>query len=198
MKGVLYDWGGLNLWLFHAINDLRSAWLDAFMLSGSWLGDPDRVWLFLVLALLLAWRGGIARDDTQGSPGRAWRITLAVFVLGYALDGLLVHGLKLWLDFPRPPLVLPPASLHIVGEAVFQRSLPSGHAAFAMLVAASFWPRASQPLRCALALFVLWVGLSRVSLGAHFPADVIAGWLLAFGVVRLLYRLVRRGARPMP
>ncbi|PKO83246.1 MAG: phosphoesterase [Betaproteobacteria bacterium HGW-Betaproteobacteria-11] len=187
MKSVLYDWGGLNLWLFHAINDLRSAWLDAFILFGSWLGDPDRFWLFLALALLFAWRGGVAHD---GARGRAWRITLVVFVLGYGLDGLLVHGLKLWLDFPRPPLALPAASLHIVGEAVFRRSLPSGHAAFAMLVAASFWPRANRPVRLLLAGFALWVGLSRVSLGAHFPADVIAGWLLAFGVVRLLYRLV--------
>lgn len=195
MKSVLYDWGGLNLWLFHAINDLRSAWLDAFMLLGSWLGDPDRFWLFLAFALLFAWRDGIARIDTRG---RAWRITLAVFILGYGLDGLLVHSLKLWLDFPRPPLALPATSLHVVGEVVFRHSLPSGHAAFAMLVAASFWPHANWPVRLLLAGFVLWVGLSRVSLGAHFPADVVSGGMLAFVVVRLLYRLARRFDRPAP
>lgn len=189
MKSVLYDWGGLNLWLFQLINGLRSAWLDAFMLAGSWLGDPDRVWPILLLALLFAWRGGIAQNDARG---RAWRVTLAVFLFGYALDGLLVHGLKLWLDFPRPPLALPATALHVIGEPVFRHSLPSGHAAFAMLVAAGFWPRAVWPVRLLLAGFVLWVGLSRISLGAHFPADVIAGGMLAFVVVRLLYRLARR------
>lgn len=186
MKSALYDWGGLNLWLFHAINDLRAPWLDALMRFGSWLGDPDRFGIFLAAAVLWLWA------DAR-RPGRQVDIltgltTLAVFSAGYALDGTLVGGLKTWLDFPRPAAVLAPDALHVVGEAVFQRSLPSGHAAFAMLLAASFWPQVNRPLRWILVLFVAWVGLSRVSLGAHFPADVLAGWVLAFGVVRLLYR----------
>jgi len=186
MKSVLYDWGGLNLWLFHAINDLRAPGSDGFMLFGSWLGDPDRFGIFLAAAVLWVW----VNTQRQGRKTETftWLTTLAVFSAGYALDGALVGSLKTWLDFPRPPLVLPPGSLHIVGEAVFQRSLPSGHAAFAMLLAASFWPRANRPLRWMLVLFVAWVGISRVSLGAHFPADVLAGWVLAFSVVRLLYR----------
>lgn len=194
MKNILYDWGGLNLWLFQRINGLRSAWLDDFMLAGSWLGDPDRVWLILLLALAFAWRGGITRNDTGGL---AWRVTLVVFLLGYALDGLLVRGLKLWLDFPRPPLALPGHALHIVGEPVFRHSLPSGHAAFSMLVAASFWPRVRLPGRLALGAFAFWVGISRISLGAHFPADVLAGATLALFVVWLLYRLAGRLA-PVP
>jgi membrane-associated phospholipid phosphatase len=186
MKSMLYDWGGLNLWLFHAINDLRAPWLDAFMRLGSWLGDPDRFGIFLAAAVLWLWLQ-VRRHDAQ-APVAARLTTLAVFSAGYALDGVLVGGLKVWLDFPRPAAVLPPDTFHMVGEAVFQRSLPSGHATFVMLLAASLWPQVGRPLRLALALFVLWVGVSRVSLGAHFPADVLAGWMLALGVVRLLYR----------
>lgn len=186
MRSVLYDWGGLNLWLFHAINDLRAPWLDAFMRLGSWLGDPDRFGIFLAAAVLWLW---VSTQRQSRKTETLTRLTaLAVFSAGYALDGALVGGLKTWLNFPRPAAVLPPGSLHIIGEAVFQRSLPSGHAAFTMLLAASFWPQAKSPLRICLALFVLWVGLSRISLGAHFPADVLAGWVLAFSVVRLLYR----------
>jgi membrane-associated phospholipid phosphatase len=33
----------------------------------------------------------------------------------------------------------------------------------------------------------LWVGISRMSLGAHFPADVMAGFLSSLGVVLLVY-----------
>lgn len=193
MKSMLYDWGGLNLWLFHAINDLRAPGIDSFMVLGSWLGDPDRFWIYLTAGVLCGWVG-TARGRRQGRQEQAfaWLSTLAVFCTGYALDGAIVAGLKSWLDFPRPPLALPPESLHIVGEAVFRHSLPSGHAAFAMLVAASFWPQTWRPLRLGLALFVLWVSLSRMSLGAHFPADVLAGWLIAFGVVNLLYRFADR------
>ncbi|MDO8346455.1 MAG: phosphatase PAP2 family protein [Rugosibacter sp.] len=186
MKGVLYDWGGLNLWLFHLINDLRAPWLDDFMRLGSWLGDPDRCGILLAAAVLWLWVN--AQRPGRQAQTSALLTTLAVFSAGYVLDGLLVSGLKTALDFPRPPRVLPPDTLHVIGEAAFNRSLPSGHAAFSMLAAASFWPRANHPWRLALVLFVIWVGLSRVSLGAHFPADVVAGWMLAFSVVRLLYR----------
>jgi len=40
--------------------------------------------------------------------------------------------------------------------------------------------------------FVLWVGLSRISLGAHFPADVLAGYLSSLAVVLLVYAGVQQ------
>jgi hypothetical protein len=56
-------------------------------------------------------------------------------------------------------------------------SLPSGHSGFAMLVAWVFWPYCLRRWRFVLALCVVWVGISRISVGAHFPADVLAGYL---------------------
>jgi len=38
-----------------------------------------------------------------------------------------------------------------------------------------------------LVAFVLWVGVSRVSVGAHFPADILAAWL-SCGLIVLLVR----------
>lgn len=187
MKGVLYDWGGLNLWLFHLINDARAPAIDGIMRLGSWLGDPDRFGIFLAAAVLWLWIR--TRRPGQQALASAWLTTLAVFSAGYALDGALVGMLKTWLDFPRPAAVLPPGAFHAVGEMALRRSLPSGHATFAMLLAACFWPQARPALRLVLALFVLWVGLSRVSLGAHFPADVLAGFGLSLAVVWWLRQL---------
>lgn len=87
-------------------------------------------------------------------------------------------------DFPRPPLALPIETVHIVGEAEYHHSLPSGHSSFAMLIVASIWPVLFFPWQKYLAvIFVLLVGISRVSLGAHFPADVLAGWLSSLVIV---------------
>lgn len=191
MKGIFYDWGGFNVWLFKAINAWHTDWLDQFMLLGSQLAEHSNfvIWLgVVILAALWATRG---RNRNALAP---WFAVVAVFSLGYVIDGWIVSGLKEWFSFPRPMLALPPEAVHVVGipERGLQHSLPSGHTSFAMLVAASLWPIFNRPWRCAAAAFVLWVGLSRVSLGAHFPADVVAGGLSCLLVVWLVREAVNR------
>ena len=112
---------------------------------------------------------------------------IAVFSLAYSLDGLLLSVLKPYFDFPRPPLALPSGTVNIVGIPEYHYSLPSGHSSFAMLITASLWPVLNSKWRVAGTLFVLWVGISRISLGAHFPADVMAGFLSSLAVVLLVY-----------
>jgi membrane-associated phospholipid phosphatase len=182
MEEWLYDWGGLNVALFHAINAKHAAWLDRLMLALTWAGDHDRFPLYLaVLALVTWWR--FSRDPESPS-ARASMLALATFSIGYLLDGMLVIGLKSAFDFPRPPAVLPADSLVIIGPPELRHSFPSGHASFAMLVAAVLWPEAKNlATRIALALFVAGVCLSRPYLGMHFPADVLFGSLISLLVV---------------
>jgi len=61
-----------------------------------------------------------------------------------------------------------------------------------MLVMASLWPVLNCNWRVAGACFVLWVGISRMSLGAHFPADVVAGFLSSLAVVLLVYAAIQK------
>jgi membrane-associated phospholipid phosphatase len=189
MKALLYDWNGLNVRLFHVINDVHRPWLDALMLRLTQLGDHDYFAIYLAVGVLGGWFS-TARKRTGDA--QAWLTTLAVFSAGCMLDGVLIGLFKTWVDFPRPLLALPPGSVHVVGQAEFHHSLPSGHAAFAMLVAASFWPQANRLLRIGLVLFALAVGISRVSLGAHFPADVAAGFMLGLLTVLLLRTIAQR------
>lgn len=189
MKAIFYDWGGLNAWLFQAINAFHFDALDRFMLLGTQLAEHGNFALYLgllTLMALVAVRAGGKRSL------QLWFGVIAVFALGNLLDGWLVGMLKSWFSYPRPPLALPPGSVHLVGnpELSLQHSLPSGHTSFAMLVSASLWPALNRYGRYAAVAFVLWVGLSRISLGAHFPADVAASVLSCLLVVWLIRKLV--------
>ncbi|HEY8887884.1 MAG TPA: phosphatase PAP2 family protein [Gallionella sp.] len=195
MKEIFYDWGGANIWLFHAINDIRFAWLDKVMLLGNGLGDHILFPFYLGMLTLLA----LVRVNLPGQDGahyrvqvNRWMAVIAVFSLAYLFDGMLLAVLKPLLDFPRPPLALPQGSVQIIGTPEYHHSLPSGHSSFAMLITASLWPVTSRRWRVAGVLFVLWVGISRISLGAHFPADVVAGFLSSLIVVLLVYVAIQK------
>jgi membrane-associated phospholipid phosphatase len=186
-REILYDWGGLNAWLFHAVNDAHTPLLDPFMLLGTRLAEHS---LFPLYLGLLALAGFVATAANRQDGWLAlreqalfWLSLLAVFSLSYLLDGWLVGWLKSGLDFPRPPLALPPGTVNVIGQPEFRHSLPSGHASFAALLAASVWPLARGGWKLLLALFVLWACVSRLYLGFHFPADVLAGCLLSVSLV---------------
>lgn len=202
MKEIFYDWGGANVWLFHVINDIRADYLDKFMLLGTALGEHALFPLYLGLTTLVALFVVVkipAQDSTRyQAQTTRWMAVIAVFGIACFLDGLLIGLLKPLLDFPRPPLALPPGTVHVVGEPEYHHSLPSGHSSFAMLVVASLWPALNRWGRVAGACFVLWVGISRVSLGAHFPADVMAGLLSSLAVVLLVYAAVQALIRINP
>jgi undecaprenyl-diphosphatase len=85
---------------------------------------------------------------------------------------LLVQLVKRTVSRPRPDIA------HAAVKVPDRFSFPSGHAAAAASVAlgySSAYPFLAVPLLCAGAI----VGASRVVLGVHFPADVLAGQLLA-------------------
>ena len=178
----LYDWFGLNVALFHVVNDVHAAWWDRLMLAMTWLGDHDRFSLYMALALAVSF----ARPKVLSQ--RA----VVVFGIGYALSGLVVTTLKPWVDFPRPLLALGRDAVVVVGEPEYHHSFPSGHSTFAVLVAASLSLQSPRWLAASLWSYALLVCLSRMSLGAHFPADVCGGALLGAGSALVAVAVVRR------
>jgi undecaprenyl-diphosphatase len=84
---------------------------------------------------------------------------------------------------------------------------PSGHtsnaAAAALMVVLLLWPRQARPGRIVTALlaaaFAIFIGVTRLALLAHFPADVLGGWLLALAVVPMVvYGVDRLVPAPTP
>ncbi len=129
---------------------------------------------------------------------RKWQALL--FAGGAMLSTALANGmLKNFFERARPEVLLEP--LHTY-------SFPSGHssAAFAFFLAVAILAGRGQPARLRLTwillacLPALFIALSRVYLGVHWPSDIIAGALLASSLCALSLALMQRFASlpPLP
>ena len=101
----------------------------------------------------------------------------AAAIVAAPLAGLYANGMKHLYALPRPPAVLDATRLHVVGEVLRHNTFPSGHAVTAFTLAAVLVFASRTPLVTAawtLPLAVL-VALSRIAVGAHWPADLAAG-----------------------
>lgn len=122
---------------------------------------------------------------------------LAAFVFCLLIAGSVTHLFKRALDAPRPAVVIDSASLQVIGMPLHYHSMPSGHSttAFAWAALMIFLPRrAALPPAGTVAVLAAAaaVGLSRIAVGAHWPADVLAGASLGWTAALLSIWLARR------
>lgn len=173
----------LDRTLLLGLQQWSNPWFGQVALLFRFLGGPDVLTpLSLVVVLYLLWLR---------------RIRAALFftlVMGGAVGLNLLA--KAYFQRPRPDLFTP-----TILEPNY--SFPSGHAmgsmAFTVAVVALLWPTRWRWTALVLAgLFVLLVAFSRIYLGAHYPSDVLGGWMasLAWGVglSQILRPLVRAKA----
>lgn len=92
------------------------------------------------------------------------------------LTAIVIAGLKKFFNDPRPAGVLAISDFHIIGDVLKKYSFPSGHTttAFAM---AGFILLTYQnlALRSTVLILAVLAGIARISVGAHWPEDVLAG-----------------------
>lgn len=168
----------------------------AVVLAGLWCSAANRE-LFLMFNSLSTYTGTTLWAAVTMFGDTVTIFTLALLLVGrrpVALWGMLlvallatpiVHGIKAWSDVPRPPAVIDPGVLHVIGPAHMSLAFPSGHTT-AVFILTALWcllpdvrPWSKWALLCGAAL----VGVSRMAVGVHWPLDVVAGalcgWLCA-------------------
>lgn len=148
--------------LFHTLNRLGAHWPALWaMLSVAGLGLSA----FIVLAAL-----------HRGARRRAMR-PVAALLWCFPIGGTLTHALKAWIAHPRPVAALGADAVVVVGEPLLRGAMPSGHAVTAMAVLGLCllaW-RMTRLQRGGLLGLAGLVLLSRMAVGAHWPADLLAG-----------------------
>jgi membrane-associated phospholipid phosphatase len=141
----------------------------------SWLGGPGGPYMQAVVVLLVLLLNR-----------RAWKLALAALV-----GGLWYEVIVNLVNRPRPMV----GQILRVTEYPGSTSFPSGHLIFITISAAvlmlclghRYLPRWTLPIGWAVVgVIVLFVGLDRIYVGAHWPSDVLAGVLIATAWLNLV------------
>jgi undecaprenyl-diphosphatase len=175
---VMSGLSALDTWTFLLINrSLQNPLFDLVMPILS----TKRYFLLpaaVAILMLLVWGGR-----------RMW-VVLAVAVAAVALSDLGTNLIKAALHRARPCHVIP--DVHLLAGCTGSFSLPSNHASNMFAIAMVGW-LGFRRWRGALLLLAIGVAYSRVYLGVHYPADVLAGavWggALGWGCTVLAVRL---------
>lgn len=155
----------------YLLETIRIPGLNELMLAVTALGEETA---FLVLALIVFW----CFDKKRGY------LLMAVGFTGTILNQMV----KLACRIPRPWVLDPEFTIvEAAREAATGYSFPSGHTQFAVGTFASLACTAEKKWMKGLCIaFAVLVPFSRMYLGVHTPADVLAGAAMALALVWVL------------
>jgi len=154
-------------------------WLHPLMLGATFVGLPAVVVAVAAIAAVMTWR--------SNQPKMAWAFAFAVAGLG--LNTLIKASVQR----------LRPDTSFALAMKIKSYSFPSGHAFGSLVVyglaaylSAKYLPSPWNMIVAALlAGLIIVIGLSRVYLGAHYPTDVLGGWIFGLLVLALVIILVK-------
>jgi len=166
-------------WLAKTIQEATAAPWEKTMEVVSLIGQtPVLIAMALVLSTWFLWK-----------KQRAEALTLLGVIVSFAIGPVL----KNVVDRPRPA-----DDLVVVWQDHNSLSFPSGHAFTAVVLFGILYylvpllvpgKAAAYITRASLVLLILLIGISRVYLGAHWPSDVLGGFLYGAITLAFLIRL---------
>ena len=158
--------GRLDYAAFQWLRAHHAPFLDVLMAGFSDIARGGVIWI--VLAVLVAF---VHRSRWPAVVQVVLAVVLAFVVTDYIAKPL----------FNRSRPFTTYADSRVYGYRPTTPSFPSGHAASAMAGVLAL-ARMAPEVRAFFWLFAATVAFSRVYLGVHYPADVLAGALLGLGI----------------
>ena len=166
----------------NAVISMRSGWLTPIVKVITYMGNWQTI--TVICLILLAFR--------------KTRITYGVpLSIGALFVSLANKGIKAVVMRPRPD-----QAMFLIEQGGW--SFPSGHAItsmffFGMLI----WlvrrnitdRRLANTLTVLFAIPMVFIGISRVYLGVHYPTDVLAGWSLGILVIVITAEIIKKISR---
>lgn len=164
-----------NVEVFYLINRIASSASDDIWIHLSLLGDGLLVILFVT-------------PFFGRRPDVVWQ-----YILAWIFAGIFIPVMKESFSTLRPPASLSLDSFHLIGPALQNNAFPSGHTTAIFVMAGLVClHRINNGYKVAALLVAVFVGLSRIANGVHWPVDVlgaaIGGWLVAIAAVWLAQR----------
>lgn len=164
---------GLNLAIFKVINGMahQNAMLDKLMIFMSEYG-PDIFMISLALLFIM----GLAKKNSRmrGISVDTFIIIVLNLFIGYVIGAI-------WY-IPRPFVN---NKVNLLIPHTMDASFPSDHAVGTMSIAVGI-SKNSKIYGVLLTMLSILVGISRVFVGHHYPADVIGGYAIVF-ITNFLY-----------
>jgi undecaprenyl-diphosphatase len=170
----------VDVYLYRVVNDLQT---DGTWLNGVGLFYAKTAGPALLAALLLAGVVVARRRDLEHVARAGWA-GLATFV-AVGLNQPIVHAV----DRARPYAHL--HDVHLLGTPSADPSFPSDHATLAGAAIAGLF-LVDRRLGWSAAVAGLLLCVDRVYIGAHYPADVLAGLTLGAAVAIAGWLVLRR------
>ena len=161
----------------YVLQKIRVPGLNELMLAVTELGGEMP---FLVIALIVFW----CVDKRRG-----------YYVLSVGFLGTLTNQfMKLWFRIPRPWVLDPDFTiLEAAREAATGYSFPSGHTTSAVATFGSIAvTEKNRKIVWLCVILAALVGLSRMYIGVHTPADVLVGALTSIVLIGLLRKVPQR------
>ncbi|TFL15659.1 hypothetical protein CSC67_02740 [Pusillimonas caeni] len=191
VKGLLYDWLGLNEWLFTVLYSLHFPYLDSVWRFASY---GYSYWTVAFVGVVIGYRYLRIRRTATEQQLESMGEFMAVLVLAFSLIWCSVYTFQHVTLMPRPWVALPDV---VAAQAPFlwHEGLPASAPAIALMFACLAWRHASGPVRKWLQVYVAFGCLMSIVSGINWPVEVAAGALMGWlGVClgRWYFRFGRR------
>lgn len=167
----------IDQWILLFIQEyMRADFLDGFWKGITFLGEKG--WFWIVLSVVL-----LCRKKTR----RAGAASLLSLLGSFLITNLLLKNL---IARPRPYQEM--EALILLIKKPWDYSFPSGHTSASFASALACCQMLPKPYGAALIILAAMIAFSRLYLGAHYPTDIIGGFLTALAVSAFVCHEMRR------